>query len=306
MRDLDVTTLRLFAAVCELRNIARAAEQEHIVASAVSKRIAQLETAVGVPLLERGRRGVVPTAAGEALLEHARSILFTLERIESDVSAFGGGIRGHVRILASPSVIAETLLDDIAAFLRQRANRDIKVDIEERVSSEIVRAVREGSASAGVCWDTADMADLQQRPYRTDRLGIAVHPRHPLAFRRSLRFEDTLDYEHVGLPPSSAVQVMLHRAAARAGRTIAHRAIVSNFDAAFRVVAANLGISVIPLEVASAHARVLGVKLIPLTDSWAKRRFAVCFRDFANLQPATRRVVEHLVAQATAKSGATG
>lgn len=103
MCDLDVTTLRLLVAVCELRNIARAAQREHIVDSAVSKRIAQLEDAVGVPLLERGRRGALPTAAGEALLAHARSILFTRERIESDVLAFAGSILGHVRILASPS-----------------------------------------------------------------------------------------------------------------------------------------------------------------------------------------------------------
>jgi DNA-binding transcriptional LysR family regulator len=301
VRDLDLTTLRLFAAVCELRNIARAAAQEHIVASAVSKRIAQLESDVGAPLLERGRRGVVPTAAGLALLEHARSILFTMERIENDLAAIGGGVRGHVRILATQSAIAESLLDDVASFMRAKENRDIKVDIEERVSRDVIRGIRDGSASLGICWDSAEFDGLEQRPYRKDALAVATFRDHPLARRRSLRFEETLAYEHVGQPPSSAVQIMLQKAATLAGRPLVYRAMVSNFDAAFRVVAANLAISVIPMQVGAAYAKLLDVKLIPLADPWAKRRFAICYRAYDGLQVATQRMVEHLVARAAAQ-----
>ena len=129
---------------------------------------------------------------------------------------------------------------------------------------------------------------------------MAVHPDHPLARRRSLRFEHTLDHEHVGLQPSTAVHTMLQRAAARAGRTVSYRVIVSNFDAAFRVVAANLGISVVPMEVGAPYASMLGIRMIPLKDTWARRNFAVCFREFDALQPAAQRLVDHLVARAAA------
>jgi len=130
VRDLDVKTLRLFVAVCEHRTMARAAEQEHIEPSAISKRIAQLETDLGVELLMRGRRGVQPTPAGLALLDHARTVLFTMGRIADDAAAFSetGGIEGHVRLVATASAIAESLLDDIAAFMREPANRNIKVE----------------------------------------------------------------------------------------------------------------------------------------------------------------------------------
>ena len=298
MRDIDLKTLRLFVAVCDHQNMARAAEQAHIEPSAISKRIAQLEADLGAPLLLRSRRGVQPTPAGEALLEHARSVLFTMERIAGDVAAFGSGVKGHVRLLASASAIAESLLDDIASFMREPAHRNIKVDIEERFSRDLVRQVREGSASVGVCWDSVDFEGLQRRPYREDHLALAVHPEHPLARRRALRFEQTLDHEHVGLQPSTAVHTMLQRAAARAGRTVSYRVIVSNFDAAFRVVAANLGVSVVPVEVAGPHAAMLGIRVIPLTDAWARRNFAVCFRDINALQPAAQRLVDHLVSRA--------
>lgn len=108
-RTFDPVTLRLFVAVCEERNIARAAAREALVASAVSKRIAAAEAAVGTPLLVRGRRGIAPTAAGEALLRQAREILGQLERLEAELSSFASGVQGSVRVMASVSALASAL-----------------------------------------------------------------------------------------------------------------------------------------------------------------------------------------------------
>ncbi len=187
--------------------------------------------------------------------------------------------------------------------MREPANQNIKVDVEERFSRDLVRHLREGTASLGVCWDNVDFEGLQHRPYRTDRLALAVHPDHPLAGRKSLRFEQTLGHDHVGLPPSTAVHTMLQKAAARAGKSVSYRVIVSNFDAAFRVVAAKLGISVVPIEVGEQYAQVLGIRVVPLIDAWALRRFAVCFQDYEGLQPAAQRLVDHLVERALAAAG---
>lgn len=294
MRDLDLTTLRLLVAVSEQQNMARVAEQSHIAPSAISKRIAQLESNLGVALLIRTRRGVQPTAAGLALVEHARTILFAAERIENDVTAFAGGIKGNVRILATPSAIAESLLEDISAFMREPHNREIKVDIEECVTSELLRSMREGSSAIGVCWNHTDLGDLQQLPYRKDRLALAVHREHPLAVHDELRYEDTLDYEHVGMRPDSAVVIMLQRAAAQVGRSVRYRVLVSNFDAAFRVVSANLAVGVIPAEISTLYASASQVKMIPLSDDWAQREFSICFRDFNSLPVAGQRLVEDL------------
>src|SRR5215207_7061964 len=249
MRDLDLTSLRLFVAVCETRNIARAGEQHHIVASAISKRLAQLESVVGATLLERRRRGVTPTAAGEILLEHARAMLASADRVARDMAAYGRGVKGQVRVLASVSSIAEFLPDDIADFLRAPAHSDIRVDIEEALSRDMVRALREGSAPVGVCWDAADLEGLQAWPYRRDRLAMVAHPSHPIARRRRCSFEETLEFEHVGLPASTAVHTMLARAAAIIGKPLTYRAVVSTFDAALRCVRAGLGIAVVPREV---------------------------------------------------------
>ena len=297
MRDLDLTTLRLFVSVCETGNIARAGEKASIVGSAISKRLAQLEDTVGTPLLMRKRHGVQPTAAGQTLLEHARTMLDGAARIERDMVGYAAGLRGQVRILASVSAMAESLADDVAAFLQLPAHGNIQVDMEERVSPDIVRGVRAGTASLGVCWDAADLGGLQSRPYRIDHLCMVVPANHPLAGRKSLRFEQTLDYEHVSLPVNSAVQVMLQRAAARLGRTLIHRVIVTNFEAALRVVRAGLAISLVPREVAEVYAGNYGLKMVPLAEPWAQRRFIICFRDAQGLSPSAQLLLDHLAAQ---------
>jgi DNA-binding transcriptional LysR family regulator len=300
MRDLDLTTLRLFVAVCTTGNMARAGEQENIVASAISKRLAQLEDTVGTKLLERRRHGVVPTVAGETLLEHARGMLAGADRISRDMAGYSSGVKGQVRILASVSSIAESLPDDVAAFLHKPANRDIRVDIEERLSRDVVRELKEGSASVGICWDAADFEGLASVPYRSDHLAIVVFPGHPLANRKRVMFEETLEFDHVGLPSSAAVQMMLMRSAALSGKVLTYRAIVSTFDAAMRVVRAKLGISVVPKEIALPYAENFDLRVISLRDDWARRRFAVCYRDLATLSPAARLLVDFLAARADA------
>lgn len=294
MRDLDLTSLRLFVAICDTGNIARAAEQAHVVRSAVSKRLAQLEAQLGTPLLLRRHRGVQLTGAGEALLEHARAMLLRAQHIERDMVAFAAGVRGQVRVLATASVLSELLTEDLAAFLEQPEHAGIRVDIEERVSAAVVQGLREGVASVGICWDAADLRGLESRSYRHDQLAVAVPAEHPLAQARAVSFVDSLRWEHVSLPVNSAVVSLLMRAAAEQGRNLNFRMIVTNFEAAIRVVRARLAISVVPVEAVSDNARAYGLRLIPLTDPWAQRRFAVCFRDWGALTAASRTLVDYL------------
>ena len=298
MRDLDLKTLRLLVAVVDAGNMKDAAALEHIEPSAISKRIAQLEDTLGTPVLVRGRRGATPTAAGRALLEHARTLLFTLDRIEADMGAFKGGIKGQVRVVASASAIAESLLDDLARIKREPDHAGIQVDIEECFSKDVVAMVRDGVVALGVCWENADFRGLESRPYRRDELALAVPVDHPLALRDAVWFEDTLDFEHVGLSPSTAVYTMLHRAATKAGRGLSYRVVVSNFDAAFRVVGAGLGISVVPREVSGIYVSAGQVRLVPLRNDWAQRRFAICCRRQGDLTPAAQRLLDFLCRQA--------
>lgn len=299
-RELDLTSLRLFVQVCENGSLVAAGARSHIVTSGVSKRLAQLEGRLGTSLLQRKRHGMVPTPAGETLLEHARAMLQGAARIERDMSAYAAGARGQVRILAAMSAMTESLADDVARFLRRPAHARIEVDLEERISPEVVRGVASGIASLGICWDAADIGGLEWRPYRSDHLAMVVPKGHPLARRRRVAFTDALDHEHVSLPPTSAAQVMLSREAALLGKRLNSRVVVTNFEAALRVVRAGLAISVIPREIAQPYAAAWGLAVVALAERWAERRFIICYRDVASLTPAAELLLQSLTAAARA------
>jgi DNA-binding transcriptional LysR family regulator len=299
-RDFDPVTLRLFVAVCEERNIARAADREAIVPSAISKRIAAIESDLGVPLLQRGRRGIVPTPAGEALLRQARDVLGALERMRAELSEFASGAHGSVRVFASLSVLSEFLPDDIGSFLA--GHPSVRVSLEERVSSEIVRGIREGTVDFGVCWNAGDLTGLKTLEYRADHLCAVLPPAHPLARRKAVAFAATLPYEQIEIQPGSMVQITLRRAAAMASQTIRHRIQVSTIDAACRNVAAGLGIAIVPREAAEAHVRSLGLRMLALTDAWAERRFVIAMRSRETLSAAARMLVDYLHQRAGRKA----
>ena len=291
-RPLDTVSLRFFVAVCEEGSIARAASREAMVASALSTRIAALELEVGVPLLIRRRRGVEPTPAGEALLARAREVLGALERVRAELGAFGEGVQGSVRVLASPSVLAEHLPEDIGRFLAHHPR--LRVSLDERVSPDIVRLLREGAADLGVLWDRADLAGLHLVPYRLDHLCVAMAPSHPLARRPSLRYADTLDQVSVGVATGGLMDQLLSRQAALAGGAPQHRIQVSSMDAACRIVAAGLGLAVLPREVAVPHAGAGRLALVPLAESWAERRFVVASRPEPLRSASARLLTDYL------------
>ena len=291
-RPLDPLTLRHFVSVCEEGSIARAAEREAMVASALSKRLAALEAEVGVPLLLRQRRGVEPTAAGLALLARAREVLGALERVRAELGAFGQGVQGSIRVLASPSVLAEHLPDDIARFMA--AYPGLQVSLDERVSHAIVRDLREGAADIGVLWNRGDLAGLHLLPYRSDHLCAAMAPGHPLARRPSLAYADTLEQVSIGVAAGGLVDQLLRRQAALIGRVPAYRIQVSSMDTACRLVAAGLGLAILPREVAVPHAGVGRLALVPLSDTWAERQFVIASRPEPLRSAAARLLAQHL------------
>ena len=213
------------------------------------------------------------------------------------MAGYAAGVRGEVRVLATASVMAESLADDVAEFLAKPAHRDIQVSMDERISPDVVRGIREGSASLGICWDAADFTGLASCSYRSDTLAVAVHPSHPLANLKqgkALKFADTLAYEQVSLPVSSAVHLMLARALAAVGKRVLQRVVVTNFEAALRVVRASLAICVVPREVAEAYLEIYGLRCIALDEPWARRRFAICYREGENLSAVARLLIDHL------------
>jgi DNA-binding transcriptional LysR family regulator len=291
-RRIDLTSLQLFVAVCELGSIGKAAEREFIAASAVSKRLSDLEAALGIALLYRHTRGVDLTPAGESLLHHARSVLFSLEKMQGELSEYADGVRGHVRVHASISAIVQFLPEDLGAFIRQHAQ--IKIDLEEHLSTEVVRAVQEGAADLGVCNTANGTGNLQTRSYRHDQLVLIVPSGHALAAFPSMDFEAALDYDQVGLHANSSIYLAMRQAAAAVGRVIKLRIHVTGLDAMCRMIHNGLGVGVMPQRAFRLMHGVGALAAVALTDDWARRQISLVARDFSTLPLTARLLVDHL------------
>ena len=306
-RRIDLTSLQLFVAVCELGSIGRAAEREFIAASAVSKRLSDLEATVDTALLYRHSRGVTLTPAGESLLHHARNVLYGLERMQGELSEYADGVRGHVRMHANMSAIVEFLPEDLGAFAREHSQ--VKIDLQEHLSPDVLSAVAEGTADIGICTlgnngatsttqTTVQLSQgnvmLQHRAYREDRLVVVVPEKHALAEQDSVAFSEVLQWDIVSLHAGSSISLAMRAAAANAGHALHQRIQVTSLDAMCRMIDNGLGIGLIPNRAFDLMQGVGNLRAVQLSDDWARRELRVVARDFEALPVTTRLLVDHL------------
>lgn len=287
---LDLTTLRLFRIVAEHRNIARAAEIAHLAASAISKRISDLERDLDVVLLERGRNGVVLTTAGEALLAHVRSIGDLTERLTAELSTFASGAKGLVRVAANPSSITQFLPPVLARF--NARHPQIRIELLEETSGRTVQLVSDRAVDIGIVADSVGFADLEAYDFRRDKLAMLMPRGHALQRRRKLAFVETLDHAQVGLAEGSSIQATLIATARAAGRSLDLIARVASFDALRGLVAERIGIACLPVGCITPYLAAQGLAMVPLTDAWADRRLKVCLKRGARSEPVKRFVKE--------------
>jgi DNA-binding transcriptional LysR family regulator len=288
----DLTDLRLFCDVVDAGSITAGAERSALALAAASTRIRRMEEALGAALLVRSRQGVTPTEAGRTLIKHARLMLAQSARLKEDLGSFAGGLSGEVRLLANTNALTEFLPEALSSFLA--AHPQVSVDLEERLSDEIVGLVAEGAADIGIVAGTVDVGALATYPFRSDRFVVVTAAHHPLATRRSVTFAEILDCEFVGLERSSSLQRFLAAKAAREGRALRLRVQLRSFDAVCRLVEAGVGIGVAPQTTAARACRTMALGVVELADDWALRELKIVVRAEAELRPYARQLVDSL------------
>lgn len=297
MLRFDFVTLRLFVAIADEGRLTTAAKREHLALAAVSKRVSDLEALLGTELLYRRPRGVELTPAGHAFLHHARRILENVDRLQAELSEYGEGVRGHVRIHSNTSAIIAFLPQDLSAFVRSYPQ--IKIDLQERTSSEAIAAVRDGVADMGIFASHVAADELEVKPYRRDQLVLVTPQEHPLARYSQLFLHQATEYDFVGLQQDTSLQSLLHEQASQAGRTLRMRIQVRSFDAICRMIHYGMGVGVLPRHTLYRDLKDLKLSMIPLADEWATRELVIGMRHYATLPVVARHLVDHLLAANT-------
>ena len=298
----DLVDLRLMVRVAEANSLTRGAEAVHLSVPTASTRIKSIEDSLGVKLLYRTSQGVTLTPPGQAFVHHARRVLGQLEHLSGDLQEYAKGIKGHLRVFANTTALGEFLPPVLRAYLL--THPDVNIDLRERLSDDIVRAVSDGQTDIGIVAGTVRTENLEVIPYRRDRLVLVVPREHPLASQTSVAFADTLELEHIGLHEASAIHAFLRQICSGLRRTIRLRIQVGSFEAACRMIEANVGVGVLPESAARRHAQTLAIQIVPLADEWSLRAMQICVRSLESLPPFARDLVALLVEDARAASEA--
>lgn len=287
----DLTDLRLFLSVVECGSLTHGARAMHLALASVSERIAGMEAALGAPLLERNRRGVRTTAAGDALVRHARAILGQVEQIRGELRSYATGLRGRIRLLSNTASMAAFVPPQLCRFLASHA--DLSVDLEERPSSEIVQALVSRRADLGIVADITDLGSLQTHLIAQDQLVVVASRAHRIAALESVSFADILDEPIVGMA-DTALETHLAERASRLGRQLNYRVQFRSVEHVAMLVEAGIGISI--LSHAMGHSLRRDLAIVPLAEPWAARRLYLCARDFSALTPHADLLARQLMA----------
>jgi DNA-binding transcriptional LysR family regulator len=285
----DLADLRLFIHIAESPSLTQGARRAHLSPAAASARIKALEAQLDSRLLYRDSRGVELTPAGHKLLQHARLIMRQVDYLKSEFNQYGTDSAGHIRIFANTTAVTEFLPEVLAGFLAQRPG--VTVDLQERLSRDIVRGVLDGSTDLGIIAGPVQAQGLEVLHFSTDRLVLAVPTGHPLAEDAKVRFEQTLTYQHIGLHEGSTLLTFLREQVEKLGGTLSLRIQLSSFEAVCRMIEAGVGIGVIPESAARRHSRTMELALIELDEPWAVRERSILVRELEALPGSVRALI---------------
>ena len=298
----DLVDLRLMVRIAEANSLTKGAEASHISLPAASTRIKNLEESIGTKLLNRTSQGVTLTPPGQAFVHHARRVMGQIQHLRGDLQEYARGVKGHLRVFANTTALGEYLPPVLRRYLL--SHPDVNIDLRERLSHDIIRAVSEGQTDIGIVAGLVRTESLETIPYRSDRLVLVVPRSHALASAAAVDFVNTLEFDYVGLQESSAIHAFLRQVCDQLHRPLKQRIQVGNFEAACRMIEATVGVAILPESAARRHAQTMAIAIVPLSDPWAIRSMQICVRNLGALPLFARELVDLLVADA-ASAGPT-
>ncbi len=292
LNRFDLVTLRLFVAVVDAGSLTAGAERFGISLAATSKRISELEQHCGIALLQRSQRGVTATPDGQTLHRHAIEVIARLEQLAQAVDELQSGASGHLRLWANPSALGGFLPEVVARYVQRYPK--VRIDLEDALSEDAVRAVTKGLAELAVIGDNVPCDGLQTFLCNVDRLAVVVHQAHQFAQMTTVPTASALSEDLITLTRSASLSRQVIAAAEAVGVTARIRVQVRSFDTMCRMVACELGIAVMPKAAAALYAKALNLTIVDLEGAQIERRLLIAMRRRADLSPAATALLEIL------------
>ncbi len=295
--NIDLDALRTLVAAIEERSLARAAEREGLVTSAVSKRITELERSLGTTVLQRHNRGVLPTPAGSALYYRAKAILGQMAGLTSFAEDFASDGSPKIQLAANRSAIILFLPRELKLY-QERQSQRLRVDLLEAYSSDIPRLVVEKNLDLGIYHAVGPAPGVHSLPYHRDRVVLVVPNGHPLQRESAVHLDQAREFDLLGYFPRHSFESFMELAGHSLTGPLNVKIQVSNYEARCKMIREGLGIGIMPEGIADTYTAQMGLAKVVLKDGWALRQFYLCVRDPEILRPSSRSLFDFFAQQA--------
>ncbi|MGV0814804.1 LysR substrate-binding domain-containing protein [Mycolicibacterium boenickei] len=283
---MELRQLEYFVAVAEEANFTRAAERVHVAQPAVSAQIRHLERELGQQLFDRSRRTVRLTAAGEAVLPHARAALAAVVDARTAVDELGELVRGSVTV---GTVTAHDF--DMPGLLAQFhvAHPLVDITLTTDESDALVDGLHSGRLDAAIVSVGAELpAGLDAAVVTDQRVVAAVSGDHPWRRRRAVALRDLVDQPVIALPAGAGIRRQFDRACRAAGLAVRVAFEASTPHALAELAERGLGVAVLPESVATARTALHPVPITPEL----RGRLVFAWRADGPMSPAARVLIQ--------------
>jgi len=287
---MELRQLQYFVAVVRHGGFTAAADALWLTQSALSQQVRRLEAEVGVALLRRGPREVVPTAAGEALLPRAEAILAEAATARAELDEHAGATRGRVRVAATPGD-AVALPAALAAF--HRAHPAIQLALRHASAGEVADLAARGAIDVGLAALAGDPpAGAAVAATVVEPLRVLLPPDDPLAGGGPLRLQQLRDRAFILGEPASALRATVVAACQAAGFSPVPLLEVAEPAAVRHLAASGLGVSLVPASWLTLDGPAVGVAALAPPEPEHR---VVLLTPAAGPSPAGRLLLQQLV-----------
>jgi DNA-binding transcriptional LysR family regulator len=266
---MELRHLRYFVTVAQELHFGRAAEQLLLAQPSLSRQIRQLEDELGVVLLTRTSRRVELTPGGRVFLEHALATLAQADSARTAARRAAEGVEGQLHLGFVASVAVDVLSDLVAAHRAVRPQ--VSLDLRELTTEAQVPALFEGRVDVGLARDLEPVPGLVVVPVRREPLLLAVSVDHPLHDRRRVGLAELDDHSFVTLPRDQVPRAWdrLWSMCRRAGFVPQRAQDAQQFTTMLALVAAGLGVAVVPRSVSTLRTDRVSYLEIDDPDAWS-------------------------------------
>jgi len=290
---MQIESLKVFCDVVESKSFSKAAVLNYISQSAVSQQVRSLEDRYGQKLIERGKRNLSPTQAGEILYEVAKDALARLESMEHRLRQLSDSVGGTVRVATIYSVGLHELHPYLTEFMRRYPG--VRMRVEYNRANRIYHDVVGNAVDIGIVAYPARRSGVEIREFRSDELVVVCPPGHPLTgFKRidirKLTGQSFIAFDR-DIPTRRAIDKILRENGVRVKIAMEF----DNIETIKRAIEIETGISILPLMTVEREVASDSLAVVRFAKMGYQRALGILIKRGREMPTAMQRFLEVLL-----------